>query len=209
LPARAPRVAEIGHHAVDRTPDALERVGRQIAVLGDRLAGAARLHAAVEDPPEECVRATERVSELDSVHAPPAPAALVTAETLLETVERGRERLERDLVPRSALGPRGRCEPARVTLVPELEQPRLKAPRRRDHFEQAHGRLAEVALDELLVGHRRASDILRERDGEGVIDRARDRVRVEPPVPALQALDCPYLPLSRRMEPRQPVNCLD
>ena len=52
-------------------------------------------------------------------------------------------------------------------------------------------------------------DILSEHDGEGVIDRARDRVRVEPPVPALQALDCPYLPLSRRMEPRQPVNCLD
>ena len=49
---------------------------------------------------EERVGLAERVGELDAVDAAPAPAVGVAAEALLEPVESGLERLERDLVPR-------------------------------------------------------------------------------------------------------------
>ena len=114
----------------------------------------------------------------------------VGAEAVAEVVEGAAQRLEHELVP-------GPADQLLVALLPELHQVRVPAPGRGDVRGEAVVGAVEPALGEVAVADRRARHLAREAQQEGLVDRAGDRVRVEPPVPAAQPLDRAALALAR------------
>ena len=62
----------------------------------------------------------------------------------------------------------------------------------------------EPALAEVAVADRRAGDFARQPQQEGLVDRAGDRVGVEPPVPAAQPLERAHLALPGGAQPAEP-----
>ena len=109
----------------------------------------------------------ERVRELERVDVAPAPALGVGAEALLEVVERAAQRLQHELVP-------GAADQLLVALIPEREQVGVPAPRRGDVGDEAVVGPVEVALGEVAVADRRAGELARQPQQEGLVDRARD-----------------------------------
>ena len=131
---------------------------------------------------EHRVRAAERVRKLERVQLAPAPARGIAAVAVGEAVDRGAQRVERELVP-------GAADQLLIALGPEFEQVRLPAPGRADVGEEAVVRAVEPALGEVAITDHGAGELARQPQRERLVDRRRDRVRRHPPVPAAQALD--------------------
>ena len=132
----------------------------------------------------------------------PAPALGVGAEAVAEVVEGAAERFQHELVP-------GAADQLLVALLPEVHQVRVPAPGRGDVRGEAVVGAVEPALAEVAVADRGAGDLARQPQQEGLVDRAGDRVGVEPPVPAAQALDRAALALALRRQPAEPPRRLE
>jgi hypothetical protein len=120
---------------------------------------------------------------------PPAPPLRIRAEALLEIVERPAQRLESELVP-------GAADQLLVSLLPELEQVGVPAPRRGDVRDEAVVGSIEITLGEIPVADRRPGELPGQPEQERLVDRAGHGPRAESAVPALQSLERPHLALA-------------
>src|SRR4051794_35985840 len=142
------------------------------------------------------------MGELDPVDPAPGPARRVGAIALLELVERGRQRLERQLVPRVP------ADELWIGLVPQLDQPRLETPRRGHHRRESELRARAPAFRVVRVTDHRLGHGAREVCGERRVDGSRDRPGIEAVIPALQPLERADFSLSGRAEAGEPVRRL-
>ena len=164
-----------------------DAVVRHEADRVDGLVAAGRRAAARQQPVEQRARSACRRRRAGGakwivVRAAPAPAVGVRPKRSSRSSSAFAQRLDRQLVPVAAADQLG------VALVPQLDQPREEAPRRRVHRREAELRLRPPALGVVGVADRRLRDEHARSGGmKNVVDRAGDRVGVEPVVPALAA----------------------